>query len=237
MKFHNISIPVIFFFLISMAAEAQRPKSFVELGAGLSIPLGDYAKTDFNDPESGFANSGFNFNLAYLNRLTYNFGVTGALYLNSNSVNQQAYRDEITSDTLEAPLTVSTRNWGGFGILAGPMLYFPLNAYFSLDFRALVGFYSVYSPEVIIEGQTEAGENFMFRLFKYNGTGFAWGAGTTVRMKFGSSGYFLVKGDYQAYSPQFSDIEWLDQNGEIRTTSFTQNLETVILSLGIGYAL
>ncbi len=233
----KFTVLIIIFFCLGLTAHAQKPKSFVELSAGVSVPSGDFAATDFSKPESGFANNGFGFNLTYENRLTYNFGISGARILNSHSVNQQAYRDEISADTLSLPLTISTRNWGTFGLLAGPFLYLPVSKYFSVDFRALGGFYSAYSPEVIISGKTEAGENFSLSLLKYNGVGFAFDLATTLRLKFGTSSYLLIKGDYLYSAAKFKDIEWLNRDGEVITRSFDQNLQTINITAGVGYAL
>ncbi len=228
---------IITLLLSVMDLAAQKPKSFIELSAGLNIPVGEFAETTFQRPESGFANNGFSFSLAYDNRLSYNFGLTGALYLSSNSVNQQAYRDEIDADTLDYPLTVTTRNWGTFGLLAGPFLYMPVSKYLSIDVRAMAGFYSAYSPEVIVSGQTTAGENFTLQLLKYNGIGFAMDAGTTLRLRFGGHGYLLIKGDYIYSTANFNDVKWLNRDGMVTTRTFTQNIQTINLMAGVGYAL
>ncbi len=157
--------------------------------------------------------------------------------LSSHSVNQQAYRDEIRSDTLTGPITISTKNWGTFGLLTGPFLYLPVSRQFSVDFRALGGFYSAYSPEVVITGTTDQGENFALSLLKYNGMGFVFDLGTTLRFHFGSSAYLLIKGDYIYSTAKFKNIKWLDRDGEIITRSFDQDLQTINIMTGVGYAL
>jgi len=216
---------------------AQIPRAYISLSAGLSMPHDDFAATDFDNPESGFANNGLNINLSYAHRLTYNIGVCGTLSINSNSLNTDALKEGIIGDTINIAPTIETKNWGAGGLLAGPFLYLPIGNFLSVDLRALIGFYTAYSPEIIIIGKQANGENFRLRLLKYNGVGFAYDLGSTLRFKFGRTSYLVLNADWLSSTSNFKDIPWLDTEGQIINTSFKQNFSMLNVTVGIGYAL
>jgi hypothetical protein len=219
------------------AGFAQRPKAYFGISAGLSKPQGAFASTDFENGEAGFALNGFNLNLMYAHRLTYNCGITGSLLFNAHSFDGESLKSEIAADSLDFPLIAAAKSWGGVGILGGPFLYFPLGKFFNIDIRALIGLYSVYSPEADVTGQRQNGENFRLRLIKYNGIGFSYDLGTTLRFKFGSTSYLMFNADYFSSKPSFNDVKWLDNNGEISTRSFKKEFSMLNLTIGLGYAL
>ena len=231
-------LTLIFVLLIIFGAGfSQRPKAYFGISAGLSSPQGDFASTDFDSIGAGFALNGFNLNLMYANRITYNFGITGSMLFNANSFDGEAFKKEVAADTLDIPLTVVPKNWGGFGMLGGPFIYFPLGTHFNIDIRTLIGFYTVYSPEVVVTGQKPNGENFQLRLLKYNGIGFCYDFGTTLRMKFGNASYLMLNADYFSSRPSFKDVKWLDNNGEIEYLTVKRDISLINLTVGIGYAL
>jgi len=227
----------VIFLLAASVVFSQKPRAFIGISAGLSSPQGEFASKDFDSTGAGFALNGLNLNLMYAHRFLYNFGITGCLLFNSHSFDSEAFRQEIAADTINYPLTVVPKNWSGGGVLAGPFLFFPLGEYFNLDIRTLIGFYTVYSPEIVVSGQQPNGENFRLSLLKYNGIGFAYDIGTTVRIKFGSASYLMFNADYFSSKPTFNDVRWLDNNGEIESSSFKRDISMINLTVGLGYAL
>ena len=228
---------LLIFLLISTAVFSQKPKAFIGISAGLSSPRSDFASKDFDSSGAGFALNGLNLNLMYAHRLFYNFGITGCLLFNSHSFDSEAFRSEIAADTIDYTLTVVPKNWSGGGVLAGPFLYFPLGDYFNIDLRTLIGFYTVYSPEIVVTGQKPNGENFQLSLLKYNGIGFAYDIGTTMRVKFGNASYLMFNADYFSSKPTFKDVNWIDNNGEIESGTFKRDISMINLTVGLGYAL
>jgi hypothetical protein len=225
------------FLMIAVTGFSQKPKAFFGISAGLSSPQGDFASKEFDSTGAGFAVNGFNLNLMYAHRLTYNLGITGSLLFNAHAFDGESFKNQVSLDTLDFPLTAVPKNWGGFGIMGGPFLYFPLGEYFNIDIRTLIGLYSVYSPEVVVTGKQQNGENFQLRLLKYNGIGFSYNLGTTVRFKFGNASYLMLNADYFSSKPSFKDVNWLDNNGEIEYRTFKRDISLINLTVGLGYAL
>ena len=231
-------ITLVFVFLMMVfVGFSQKPKACFGISAGLAMPLDEFASTNFDSTGAGFALNGFNVNLMYAHRFSYNVGITGSLIFHSNPFDGESFIQELSSDTFDIPLTVVPKNWGGFGMLGGPFLYFPIGSYFNINVRTLIGFYTVYSPEIVVNGQQPNGENFQLRLLKYNGIGFCYNLGTSVKLKFGNSSYLMFNADYVSSHPTFNDVEWLDNNGEIESRSFTREISMINLTVGVGYAL
>ncbi len=235
MKF-NHTITILFLCLLSIEISAQKPQSFLGLSGGVAIPQNDFASDDTDSKESGFAKTGFGFKVTYDYRMSYNFGIAGVLIINSNPWNDEALFDGIIKDSiLSNQLSISKSNWSTFGMLAGPFLYLPVNDAISIDMRMLIGFYNAFAPEIIVSGTLANGENFSLRLLKYNGIGFVWDLGTTLRVKITDKKYFIVGADYLSSTIHFKDIDRADDNGQIITESFSQQFTTISVMAGLCF--
>lgn len=226
------------FLLVSASSYCQKPRAFLGISAGVSIPSGDFSSGDYENNGAGYAKTGFSLKTSYDHRISYNFGISGLLLVHSNPWDEDELIDGIEADSLDIidKLSVATSNWSSFGILVGPSLYIPINEHLNFDIKATIGMYNAYAPEIVISGTRSNGENFTLRLLKYNGIGFAWNIGATVRYKITKSRYIIIGGDYLSSTINFKDIDRFNENGIITTESFDQSFKTLNISAGIGLA-
>ena len=132
MKTQYFPIAVFFFlFMItSPRAGAQEGEVYVSLAGGVSIPLSDYANTDFNDESSGFAMIGGNFAINFGYKLNEYLSLSGLLSGSVNRYNYIKLQDWFTENYKESlPDTrwlVESKNWGLGGLMIGVTGSIPL---------------------------------------------------------------------------------------------------------------
>ncbi len=234
-----------FIFLIVFIKQAtgQSEKVFVGLSVGPCIPLSDYKSTDLSKEESGFAKVGFNFNISVGYRLSRNFSLAALVTGSTNSINRSALQDEITDiNTEELPNTSwsgEAGTWGIGGILIGGLATLPLSSRFFIDFRALFGIYTAYSPEYTLYASTiiqGSPVTYTFEREKYHGTSFSYNFGTGLKYKMGNK-YLIVNADYTASKPEFKDVKFHNIDGTINTQTFKQDINSLNVTIGLGYYL
>ncbi len=230
---------LIVFFLMGQGLFAQSGKRhFTSISAGVSIPLGDFAKTDLQDSTSGFAKTGVNIQFTYAYRITHNFGVQGQITYNSNAFNYlkcQSALKEANPDYNNSVEANST--WSSGGILIGPYLRFPFTDQLSWDVRALFGLYGAYSPNLIIHA-TEVGttETAEYQIDGGNAMGFGYSLGTGFKYQF-SKYYVTLFADYVKSSQTFDKASGWDWNNKAYTASFKQDINYLSITIGIAYLL
>jgi len=188
--------------IFAFSAKAQ-VKSYIALYGGSSNPLGNYASTDYNNNQSGFAKKGVTFALDgawYIHKnfaigATLSFQDQGKLSSNEVSALAQDYTNSYAAD--EATLYGYDRfhNWN---ILIGPQYSFTYHN-FILDLRASAGIVVVTStPETntILYGVPE--QTAVFYQFRSHGTEFAYGGNAGLRYKLGDGFSIGIKGAYVA---------------------------------------
>lgn len=106
--------------------ETNSSKGFLTISIGPSFPFGDFASTDVNEFDAGFANNGLSINLINFGYLfSKNAGITVMLAGSAYPLDVQSTNDPL---------------WSYGTLLVGPLLTFPLsNEDVLLDLRAMVG--------------------------------------------------------------------------------------------------
>ena len=225
---------------ISVNIIAQEGEIFVSLAAGASIPLSEYAASDFNNPSSGFAKTGGNFGINFGYRFNEYLSLTGLL---SGSVNRYDYiqlQNWLTENFIDLmPDTrwiVETKSWGLGGLLGGFTGSLPLvNNRFYVDARALGGFTYVYSPAIYITGIESGAEDIYLFVEQYSTGSWALDFGAGFRYKRTRNQYFTLYADYFMAHPKYSGVVSESNFGASRSDSFSQKINAVNISLGIGY--
>lgn len=244
MKREFFKILTFIFLIVSInQAIGQSEKVFIGLSVGPSIPLSDYKSTDLSKEESGFAKVGFNFNISVAYRLSRNFSLAALVTGSTNSINRSALQDEITDmnkgDLPNTSWSVEAGTWGIGGILIGGLATLPLSDRFFLDFRALCGIYTAYSPEYTLYANTivqGSPVTYTFEREKYHGTSFAYNFGTGFKYKMGNK-YLIFNVDYTASKPKFKDVKIHNIDGTINTQTFKQDINSLNVTIGMGYYL
>lgn len=169
---------------------SERRKGFIGLSIGTSIPVGDFA-----DKSDGLAETGIQLNLINFGYLfSENFGISATWFGAANPLDADGYDP-----------------WSYGGIMAGPLLSFPLSEKVEWDFRPMIG-YSVTTLPDIGWGTEQA-------------SSFALNIGTVFRVNVGNKVSLLLSADYFSTKPEFEDH------------GFEQSIGTISLGFGVAYRL
>jgi hypothetical protein len=220
---------------------SQDDEVFVTLAGGVSIPLSDYAATDFSQEESGFARTGGNFNIYFGYRFNEFISVAGLL---NGCVNRYDYikvQDEMyrlaEEEYPDTKWVVESKNWGLGGLMVGPVGSVPIvtNRFF-FDVRALGGFLYAYSPAVYITGVEEGEADKIINIEQGSAASWAVDIGAGFRYNRTRNQYFILFADYM-YSKQNFDNVGVNTEGYqfLRSESYSQTISTINISIGIGY--
>jgi hypothetical protein len=223
------------------ASYSQDAEVFVSLGGGVSIPLSDYAATDFSMEESGFARVGGNFNIYFGYRFNEYFSLAGLL---NGCVNRYDYikvQDEMyriaAEEYPDTRWVVESKNWGLGGLLVGPVGSVPIvtNRFF-FDVRAVGGFLYAYSPAVYITGVEDGEADKTINIEQGSAGTWAVDVGAGFRYNRTRSQYFILFADYMYSEPSFSNVGVSSTEFEfLRADNYSQTISTINISIGIGY--
>jgi len=222
-------------------AQSQEGEVWVGIGGGASIPTGDYAATDFGDETSGFAKVGGNFNIFFGYRFNEYFSLAGLL---NGCVNRYDYikaqewlTTEFAEDYPDTKWMVESKNWGIGGLMAGPVGCLPIvtNKFF-FEMRLLAGFMYAYSPAIYVTGVETGEEDKILNIEQASAGSWVLDAGAGFRYNRNRKQYFVLYADYMYSEPHFSDVGVNTKEfGFQRADTFTQQITTVNISIGIGY--
>jgi len=237
------SLTLFFFFLFFLIPNmhSQDAEVFVTLGGGVSIPLGEYAATDFSDESSGFARVGGNFNIYFGYRFNEFLSIAGLLNGCVNRYDYVKVQEWFTENYAESlPNTawvVESKNWGLGGLLAGPVGSIPIvtNKFF-FDVRVLGGFLYAYSPAIYLTGVESGEPDKILNIEQGSEITWAIDAGAGFRYNRTRNQYFILLADYMYAKPTFSNIGISSSEFEYRRAdTYSQVISTVNISVGIGY--
>jgi hypothetical protein len=230
---------IVFLFISQLSFSQSVNRQYVGLSIGASLPMSDFKKAVLSDSTSGFAKTGIALSFDYAYRFTHNFGMQLIINYSGNSLNDGSYKDQLEAVNPDYGISVeSTDNWTSGGLFLGPYLTFPLTSKLSLDVRALAGYFGSYSPRVLIrttkiEEPSVKGESYIERA-RANGFGYLLGTGFKYRVK---SYYVLLFGDYVSSNLEFKDAVGWDLDHKPYSTSFSQKISYMSITIGVGYIL
>jgi len=230
---------IVLLFVVHFSFGQSVNRQYVGLSVGPSIPLSDFKKTVLADSTSGFAKTGIALSFDYAYRFTHNFGMQLIINYSGNSLNTGSYEDQLENTLPEYNVSVeSTDNWTSGGLFLGPYLRFPLTNKLSWDFRVLAGYFGSYSPRVLIRRSKIEDPSVLERHYieraRANGFGYLVGTGVKYKVK---SYYILVFGDYVSSNLEFKDAVGWDWDNEPYSSSFSQKINYMTITVGVGYIL
>ena len=143
--------------LISFAFQATAQDLMIGLTGGTSAPFGNFTKTDFNDPKSGFAGTGLNMGITGTKMLSKNFGISALISYHGYSfkglqVLADNFKDAFAIDS--STVNVVGSNYS-LNFLVGPYYSLPIGKKLSFDSRLLVGWVNAHlaGNQVFFEDQ------------------------------------------------------------------------------------
>jgi hypothetical protein len=226
--------------LFSNTGRAQEGDVYVSLAGGVSIPLADYAATDFSRETSGFAKPGGNFTIHFGYRLNEYLSLCGLLSGGVNRFDYISVQDELNkiyNDVLpDTRWVVETKSWGLGGLLAGLNASLPLQARrLYLEARLLGGFIYAYSPAVYISGLESGAEDKTITIEQSAAPAWSFDAGAGFRYQRSKKQYFTLYADYVYAQPYFKDVRTNSNFAYERDDAYSQKTGALNITLGIGY--
>jgi hypothetical protein len=199
-----ISIFILLFTAFDAGAQdASKQKSYISLYSGWSIPQGNYAGTDYNNNQAGFAKRGVTIAVDGAVYLKKNFAIAGIIsFQDQGKLNQsntdilsQGYVNSYSADNAKVIAYDRYHNWN---ILIGPQYSFTYKG-FILDLRASAGLVWVTStPETSITLGNVPEQTATFYQRRSAGKLFGYGASGGLRYKLGDTWTVGIKESYVA---------------------------------------
>ncbi len=216
------------FLTMCMTAIAQERKAgyekkgFLILSAGPSFPLGDFKSKGREDYISTFTRTGFNLDLQGGYHFVKYFGVTGSVFYNFYSYNEQRLKEDLG---IPANENVTIDHWKLYGIVVGPMVTGVITPKTFVDFNVMTGIISANSPKVSV-GSNSSSEVVITEDWA---TAIPLRVSGGMRFQFGRDGYLAIGLNYFYAEPEF------------KTTFYNQDLvkhqplSALSLNAGIGF--
>lgn len=173
--------------------KSVRRKGYIGLSIGPSFPVGDFASY-------GYAKTGIHINLINFGyRFSENVGLSATWFGAANPLDVPGYSP-----------------WSYGGLMAGPLLSFPLSEKLEWDFRPMIGFSSAMLPDSKLG--TERAASFAFNF------------GTVLRINVGNKVAVLWSADYYSTKARFEN--YIGNN-----IPYEQNIGTISFGFGVAYRL
>ena len=208
----------------------------IGITSGLSMPVGNYIKTDYNDPKSGFGGSGYNLGLSGTWYFHKNWGVASLISYHSYSFKGlQSIADGIHEAYAidSATVNVLGSNYA-INFLVGPCYQLPVNQKLSFDFRLIGGLINAHIAgyENYIEDQ--AASTFSQKASTANTFGYQLGSACRYRISNQFSVFLNL--DYFYSKPNFQ-IEYENRNNNAGRylTSYNEPITGFNTNLTIAY--
>lgn len=129
----------------------KETKFMASFGVGPSVPLADYGNKDLNDPSSGLAKTGLNYQLSFNYLIGQNLGISSKAFFSYNPQDADVWLNNfLQNSTPDQFFRVTTKPWEIKGLSAGMYGTFELENNYA-DVKFLIGYASVKFPSVFIE--------------------------------------------------------------------------------------
>ena len=238
---------------LAFFATAQRyPSNWLSVSIGAAVPFNDFSDKILTDTvlHSGFAKTGFAFNVTYTLQLVRSFGVTAMFMGNANSADINAMESEMqryikgSSEISDFKQSGTFGRWSTGMLLVGPNINFGERDFF-VEIRGLLGVGMGISPEynyMITPAQGAlAGKTVNFKQQSDNATAFAWNVGAGLKYKinrlfvrlnvdYSAANLKYEKVNIQFYNPDDERKDYINRNSKM-------NIQTDIMQVtgGVGY--
>ena len=187
-------------------------KSYLVLNAGPSFPVGDFASTNEDNDNAGFAKTGFNLDVAYGYKFTSAVGLEISGVYTNHGLSKKA--TDLTGDLLDHFQMVAFMP----GIYVGGKI----EKNTDIGCRLRGGYATVNSPRFVYEGSVEITEDWA--------DAFVWGGGVSMKMDVSRNIFISINLDYLQGRPEFKVTNNLNQE----TIKAVQHIAHLDLNAGLG---
>lgn len=223
--------------LLPLAGVAQ-DKNMISLAGGYSLPIGEFASQNFNDPKAGLAGPGVYAQLNYERRLADHFGLRLTGSININKTDAQPLIDEY-SVLLTKPESYTwqeeTSTWRLGALLLGPSAYLPLGSA-ELEGHLQGGLVFAESPSLTVRGTSSASSpDAEGRVAQASTSAFGFGAGASVRFRLTENLRLQITADAIGANAQLKDLPTYRRLGSfvIESTSSPERF-VAVANVGVG---
>lgn len=212
-------------------------KGYIGISLGPSFPTGDYASTDLDNENAGFAKGGAIFDFSFGYKLGKYFGIAAMLRGQSNPIDAVAIETASANSFPGIAWNVDADPWSLGGLMLGLYGSFPIGpGQTAFETRLLIGHMSVTLPEIMLTGSVNG---ITFRGISESKTagGFAVLLGGNFRFNVGRKISLLAMLDLNLTSVEFENVFTYYSDGTADVHTFTQDFSMVNLGFGIAYRL
>jgi hypothetical protein len=234
MKKLVLSTALVFAVTLAFAQEDDR-RGFLAISLGAAVPFGDFASTQTDNDDAGFALTGGNVNLSFGYKLGETLGLMAMLNGGSNPLNTDALEDEFRSNFSQASWSVKSDPWSYGTLMLGGFASFPTSSRSSFDVRLLLGVLRSTTPQIDATASIAGVSTTATRESKSVTTG-AFDVGFVYRYRITDPLCILVSADFLTANPRFENVQTRSVLGT-RTDNFDQNLRVINLNLGVAFLL
>jgi opacity protein-like surface antigen len=207
---------------------------FIELSGGPSIPFGEFANSDANDPSSGYATVGGRIALRLGLNFTPNYGLVSILFGNMNGTDAEPLRKLIDQQNPGYNWSIESGNWKIGGALLGLRSRLVTKSItYNIDIYG--GGFNSYSPEIIAtslpNNSIRLEDKSVFALAYLISAGLSYEIGNNISL----TGNVEFLGAKQS----FTDVNRISTIGGTTTTttiSYDQSYNAINIVLGLKYS-
>jgi|WetSurMetagenome_2_1015567.scaffolds.fasta_scaffold26192_3 hypothetical protein len=230
-------------FACSLFSQAQKYDFlYLNFSAGPSIPIGEFASNDINNPGAGYAKVGIKGELSLGINLTPHIGLLAEVFFNSNGTNPDKYAEYLNSIFPGYSWDIASKKWSIYGLFTGLSFKTPIKKNVFAFIQAFGGFINSTSPDLLF---TSDSGNITGTYNIQSGSTSAMTYKVTTGLEFKIDNRFSVCGllEYIGSKPNFKDVKTVTSfyNNATQTyisqsqsqTSFDQTLS--VFNIGIGF--
>lgn len=221
--------------IVSYCEAQQEPKGYVGMSLGPSIPLNDFASSNSQNEDAGFASNGAIFDLSFAYKLgNGNFGITGLLRGQENNFNTSEMEEGLSKLYGSSNWTVESDGWIQGALMLGGFGSFPISDKATFNIKGMLGYMVPSSPDLTITSTSILGTIWIEQSRKTIATvGYLLGAGFNFSIT--DNLYLSTSLDMMNTNAEFKNVKLTASDGLIDTYTFAQKIQTLNIALGIGF--
>ena len=212
-------------------------KAYISIKAGPSFPLDNFGDDNPNNPNSGFAKTGYSIELSGGIRFFNLLEISIVGFRNVNGTDLDKLITKFNQSYPGVGFSGSSDEWITYGALGGFGLSYPAGYNFFGDINILGGYLSATSPVILLN--TSSADTYA-KIESTTGTNFVTYFSGAVRRPLSERIHLSLGIGYLWGTAKFKDVKTLtsiDGNITESTTSFDRGMNTWEINLGLRYIL
>lgn len=215
---------------------------YINFSAGPSIPIGEFASNDVNNPGAGYAKVGLKGEISVGINLTRHIGIIAETFLNSNGTKPDKLTEYLNSTFPGYSWGITSKKWSIYGVYTGLSFRTPVNKNIDVFLHTFGGFINSTSPDFVFSADSS---NMQGNYVIESGTTSAMTFKLTSGLEYKMDNRFSICGiiEYIGSKPKFNNIKttvsFYDKNtgkytsNHQSSTSFEQTLS--VFNIGVSF--